>query len=286
MHRSLPFLACLLAVSCGGSTEPADPTVPASITLSSDTMSIYPGRVWRSGYPTAVVYNSAHQVLVRSVTWSSADPSVAIITDGGSHVQGVAEGTATITATAGSATASFQLHVIREPVSTVLTNLANPTYLYALDSVQIVGTAYGPGLDALNDRTVTIVSHQPDIASVSSTGMIHIQSSGIARIFYESEGVFDSVSIYADVRRVARIAIVPNSVTLVIGQDSPGWSCHLFDASDADLGNRPIAWSSSDTTVTQPSYCGAIPIGVGTAIITGRADTASAQVNVIVTAAP
>ena len=114
--------------------------------------------------------------------------------------------------------------------------------------------------------------------------MIHIVSSGIARIFYESEGVFDSASIYADVRRVARLTIVPNEVQLVVGQDSPGWNCHMFDASDNDLGNRPITWTTSDAHIADYSYCGAIPVSPGTAYITGYVDTTSAQVKVVVTA--
>jgi Bacterial Ig-like domain (group 2) len=277
--------AVILGLACGGSTEPADPTVPARVVLAPDTLTTYPGPSWPLDLPTATVYNSAHQVILHGVTWTSDNPSIATIRHN-TLVQGVAEGTATLTATAGSASATTEVTIVHEPVSAVMASIAAPYFLYADDSVHFTAYALGAGGDSLPGRVVTITAVDPAIATITPAGMVHLHSSGTAWFRLTSEGVSDSIDIISDVRRVARLTIVPDSVQLVLGQDYPSWSCHMYDANNTDLGNRPIRWSSSDTTVAQPTYCNALARAVGSTIITGIADTASAHVNVTVVAAP
>jgi hypothetical protein len=284
-HAHLLSFAVIITLSCGGSTEPADPAVPASVVLATDSLTTYPGVGWRDDLPTATVYNSAHQVILHDVTWSSADSSIATIFRN-RQVEGKAEGRATLTATAGNATTTAHVTIVREPVSYVAASISAPYYLYADDSVHFTAYDFGPQGDSLPGREVTITAVQPAIATITPAGMVHIHGSGIAWFRLTSEGISDSIDIIADVRRVARLTIVPDSVQLVLGHDWASWSCHMFDASNTDLGNRPIRWSTSDTTVAQPAYCSAIPIGVGSAIITGITDTATASVKVTVVAAP
>jgi hypothetical protein len=152
--------------------------------LATDTLSLYPGPVWRTNMPAAKVYNSAHQVLEHDVTWTSADTSIAV--PNGNRVEGKALGLATLTATAGSASAVAYVRVIREPVSSVFANLGGATHLYGDDSIVLTGAAYGPALDSLGDRVVTIAALEPEIATISPAGMIHIHSSGIAYFLLSS----------------------------------------------------------------------------------------------------
>ena len=286
--QRIPLLGVALAfvLGCGGSTEPADydPTVPASIVLTADTLSDYPGESWRSDLPVARVYNSKHQLLVSQVTWTSSNDSIAKVF--GSRVQGIVEGRTTVIASAGSVTASVRVSIIHEPVVAVHGDIVSPTYLYADDSIVLKGWAEGVLEDLLADRVVTITPRQPAIATITPAGMIHIHSSGTAYFYLESEGVGDSVAIIADARRVARLVIEPNSVQLVMNHPSPTLTCHILDASNNDLGNRPIAWSSSDVGIAGVGECSVFPDGVGSAFITGRVDTASAQVQVTVVPSP
>ncbi len=278
-------VVALSTLGCGGSTEPADPTVPASIVLASDTVTTFPGATWRVEVPAATVYNSSHQVLLHGVTWTSADPAVASIVNGERFIQGNEEGTTTVTATAGSATASLTVHVAHENVSSVLIEHEKPAYMYGLDSLLLSAEAYGPQLDGLPDRTITFTSHQPEIASVTPAGFVHVVSSGTARIVATSEGVTDSITVIADARRVARITFDPPSATLVVGENRD-WSIHMYDASDTDLGNRPRSWTSSDTTVAIAGYTSVQAIKVGTAVITLTSDTVTKHIPVTVVAAP
>jgi hypothetical protein len=286
-HITLLGIALGFALSCGGSTDPSDnydPTVPARIVLAADTMSIYPGETWRTDLPLAKVYNSRNQLLVTQPMWASTDDAIARVF--GERVQGVAEGQTTVIASAGSVTASVRVTIIHEPVASVHGDLASPTYLYGADSIVLKSYASGPLGDSLPGRVVAITARQPAIATITPAGMIHVLSSGTAYFYFESEGISDSVSVIADARRVARLVIEPNSVQLVMNHPSPTLTCHILDASNNDLGSRPIAWSSSDVGIVAVGECSVFPDGVGSAFITGRVDTTSAQVTVTVVPSP
>ena len=278
-------VVALTALGCGGSTEPADLSTPASVVLAVDTFTTFPGAGWRRFVPAATVYNSAHQVLDRGVSWSSADPSIASLEDGERSIRGNAEGSTVITATAGSASATLRVTIAHEHVAGVQMDQENPTYMYGADSLQFAASAVGPGDDVLPDRPVTFISHQPDVATVTPMGFVRITGSGTARILATSEGITDSVTIFADARRVARITIDPPSATLPVGGNQD-FSIHMFDASDTDLGNRPRIFVASDTTVALAAYSSVVGLKVGTAVITLTSGTVTMHIPITVVAAP
>ncbi len=85
----------------GGSGESEEPENPASITLSAASLTLLAGD--SIGIEATVSDGSA-------VTWTSSDESIATYSEG--NIVGVAYGTATITATAGSATAECAVTVL------------------------------------------------------------------------------------------------------------------------------------------------------------------------------
>lgn len=97
LRQIIAPIATLLLASCGGSTEdPApDPTV-ASVSVTSATGSVAPGGTLQM---TAVAKNAGGTTLTgQTATWSSSATGTATV-DGSGLVTGVANGTATITAT-------------------------------------------------------------------------------------------------------------------------------------------------------------------------------------------
>jgi uncharacterized protein YjdB len=92
-----------LSVGCEETTEPV-----AEVVLSHSSASVEVGDTLRI---TATTYDASGQVLSpRSVSWSSADTTVAAVDDEG-LVTGVAEGSTTITATSEGVSASATVAV-------------------------------------------------------------------------------------------------------------------------------------------------------------------------------
>ncbi len=79
---------------------------------------------------------------------------------------------------------------------------------------------------------------------------------------------------------VASLAISPRSAVVVFGTNQQ-LSCELRDSAGQVLANRPIAWTSSDTTVAQVNQLGKVtPISLGYAQITATSGGASGTTNI------
>ena len=166
--------------------------------------------------------------------------------------------------------------------------------LFGNDSLQAQAWAVGPTGDSILGRVVALSALTPAIATITSAGMIHTHGDGFALFLATSEGVADTLALQAFVTRVARIAAIPDSVTLVVGDDfdigyevSP-FVIRVFDSSDNEMHNVPVSFTSSAPGVVtvSPYFDEIIAKSVGTAVLTAKADTASTTILVTVTAAP
>ena len=76
---------------------------------------------------------------------------------------------------------------------------------------------------------------------------------------------------------VAAVSVVPTSVMVVIGTTQP-LTCTLQDSNGKSLDNRPVSWTSADTTVAQVTPLGLVlPIGLGITNVTAASTGASAN---------
>lgn len=277
-NRLATLATCLALAACSSTTEPSNASVAASLSLSADSISTYPG--WSQELPTVTVYNAHHDVIQSPVTWTTGDSAVAQIHDGAILAHGI--GLTSLTATAGSVSRALRIAVVREPVAEILFNPGSAS-LRGGDSLQMRAWADGPAGDSLPGRTITWSTHSTSLISVSATGMIHVRGSGTAYVIGTSEAVVDSAPIVTDTRVVARIAVVSTSLKLVPGSKLDNWFYHAYDAQDHEL-NVLGSWSSSDSTIATVDDNGAVALRAGTATLTVRADTASLRV--VVTIAP
>ncbi|MGN0812569.1 MAG: Ig-like domain-containing protein [Candidatus Coproplasma sp.] len=129
-----------------------------SISLNYSSYKIRLGNTW-SGLSVTVVPSSA------SVTWASSDPTIATVTDRG-NVLGIKEGTAVITATAGSKVASCTVEVIdgailevKDETEEVISKVTGNTYYVAPDGNK---NATGTESDPYDIRTLIDFDHTND----------------------------------------------------------------------------------------------------------------------------
>ena len=140
---------------------------------------------------------NGHTLTGRTVTWSSSNTAVALINASG-IVTGVGAGTATITATSegktGSAGFTVTTATVVAPVATVSVTLASSS-LTVGQTTQATATTRDASGNILSGRSVTWMSSNPTVASVSGTGVVTAVGAGSTSIVATSEGKQGSASV-------------------------------------------------------------------------------------------
>lgn len=260
-------------------TEPVaeTPAPVASISVSLATSGLHAGETTQA---TALARDSGGNVLAdRSVTWSTSNPAVAIVSGAG-LVSAVGVGTATISATSEGRVGSASITVTLEPVATVAVTLAAQS-LYVGQTTQATAVTRAAGGNVLTGRTITWISSNPAVAEVSSGGVVTAAGAGTTTILAFCESQFGSASITANPVPVASVSVTLAS-SIYIGQTA-GATAVMRDAAGNVLYGRSVTWSTSNAAVASASGAGLVAaVGVGTATISATSEgrTGSATITV------
>ncbi len=184
MFTSAVFVACG-GTQTTGSTPPPPPTPVASVTVTISPSSAMPGG---SAQATATPTSSSGTPLTgRSVSWTSSNSAVASVSSGGG-VAAIAEGTATITATAEGVSGGTSFTVTPRVAASVTVALG----LAALDpgaTTTATATVRDNAGTPLPGRTVIWSSSDPAIGTVAASGQVTAVAPGTTNITATSEGI-------------------------------------------------------------------------------------------------
>ncbi len=131
-------------------------------------------------------------------------------------------------------------------------------------------------------RTVIYGSNAPNVATVSSTGLVTAIAPGTARISATSDGKVGTVTIMVIAERVASVFMTPTTASLNIG-DTQLLTTTARSAAGALLNGRPITWQSGAPGVATVSSSGlvtAVSPGVVVILTTVEGVTATAMITV------
>jgi trimeric autotransporter adhesin len=227
---------------------------------------------------TATVIDSLGRTVTRTISWTSANSSIASVSGSGLVTGGADTGTTTITATASGVSGTNTTSVTQTPTTGVTVTLtpANDTLLNG-------ATGQAQAVTTPANRPVTWSSSNTSVATIdANSGVITGVGVGSATI----TGTSGSASGSA-VLTVVQTPTTGVSVTLAPANDSlvVGGSGQASATTTPPL--RPVAWTSSVTTVaTINAISGAITaIGVGSTTITGTSGSATGSAVLTVTAA-
>lgn len=233
-RRALLPAAFLLVASCGGgsdSSAPPPPPPPPPPTVTSITVSAPAGPLVSLGATvtlTAEVRLSNGALGTQTPTWSSSAPAVATVAGG--VVTAVGNGQATITATIGTVSGQTTVNVVQAVAS---------VQLLPADSVfKSTGALRGTALDARGNAvagaTLQWESLKPSVATVTQSGNLTLQSTGVARIRVTS-GTFRDTSI---VRAVANVTQLSSLFPLFEFTATAGQRRAISDVSQAHADAR------------------------------------------------
>ena len=118
----------------------------------------------------------------KTLSWSSSNTSIATVNSSG-VVTGVATGTATITATATDGSGKSASCDVTVSSSVVYTNMhVCVGFVYIPSPGQTAQINYSVGPDNATDKSVTWVSDNESVATVSSTGFVTAHATGLANL--------------------------------------------------------------------------------------------------------
>lgn len=210
------------------------------------------------------------------LTWSTENSSVATVAEGG-VVTGVADGTATITATYGDVTASCTVTVSSKPSISIAPNPASVKVGSTMDFTATITPA------AYKDSTITWSIDDSSIATIESTmGTVKGVSAGTTTVTasFTADGTTYSGSATLTVTdassTVSSISLDPTAATIQIGKTQQ------LTATVTPAGTSAVSWSSNNEAVATVDQNGLVTgLKAGTATITA---TATEDSNITATA--
>jgi alpha-tubulin suppressor-like RCC1 family protein len=255
-----PVVLCLAAAvlalglsACDeGTTEPKG---VANVVVSPSSGSV---QVAQTLQLVATARDAAGNVLTdEPITWSSSNASIASVNTVG-LVTGVAEGSATITATCEGISGSASVTVSRVPVASVQVSPSTGS-IHMGETLQLSATAKDAAGRTLTDRTFAWSSSDVSVATVSETGLVTgVGLSGVT-IIATSEGKSGSAAVTLTLPILASVSAGHVHTCRVTAE---GEAYCWGDGEEGELGNGTAADKLVPTLVSGGLTFASVSVGL------------------------
>lgn len=266
--RAIIHVAILVLLACSGE----DPTTPVQRGEPARLVLTGPGSLTEGefGVLRADVLDAAGHVLIADVEWTSSDPSVVLV-DRRGIISAIVAGSATITARAGTLSATQAITVHLAPVGSI-TIAPGYSRLYAGDTVKLTAAVFGLSGAPLHGRPIVWSTSDTAIVHLATDGKVTARRAGSANIVARS-GTMSQTATIAVFRTPFRVSI-GDTLRMHRGQ----WVVDVLvsDSVGARIVNAPIVWSVADTALARFTRDDMIDArGVGETMVRARAHTAT-----------
>jgi MYXO-CTERM domain-containing protein len=220
---------------------------------------------------TAQAFDASDAVIAGATfTWSSDDDTIATV-DGAGLATAVAEGSATITATASGVdgTATFTVTTATPTVDHIVVTPDSATAQTG-DTQQFTAEAFDDTDAVIAGVTFTWSSDDTGVATVDAAGLATAVGAGSTTITASAQAI-DGTALFTvtDAPAVVdHVTIAPADVSAQVG-DTQQLTATAFDADGAVISGATFTWSSDDDSVATVSSGGLVTAaGAGAATIT------------------
>ena len=280
LARLTALLAATFFVACGdGATAPPPDALRATtITVNPATADL--AALGATVQLSAQVRDQNGQAMTgATVTWASSATAVAAVSASG-LVTAVANGSATITATSGSASGSAAV-TVAQTVSRVAVSPVADT-LVAGDTLRFSAVA----ADANGHPVVGVefqwTSSDTAVAGVDASGLATGASAGEAEIAATASGVAGGAALTVLAPVPAAVEVTPDTVELTALGQTVRLAAEVRDQIGRVM-TTSVLWSSGDTLVATVDSAGVVTAtGGGATTVTARAGEASGTAAVAV----
>jgi len=227
-----------------------------------------------------------------SITWSSSDTNVVTITSAG-VATAIAEGTATVRATAGGIASSPVTVIVTEsppPAPMVATVTVSPSEasIEKGDTQQFEVMAVTDDGTAISEVEIMWSSTNEMVATVDANGLATGVGTGEAMITAKADGVsgMATLTVTEPPPVVDRVDVRPASASIEEGETQQ-FSATAYKSDNTEITGKTFTWSSSNTAVATISTSGlATAQDAGSTMITASVDGKSGMAMLTVTAPP
>lgn len=245
-------LAALAFVACNDSaTDPARTTTTVVVAPAERTLSVGA----QSQFTAQVLDASGEELSGRNVAWSSTDVAIATV-NGTGLVTAVSAGTTSIRATVDGKTGTGALTVSPASVATLAID-APQVALVQGDTRALLAIARDAQGNVLAGRAATWESTNPQIATVSTTGLVTAVSVGNADVRATVEGKVATAAISVSAIPVASVEVSETVVSIEVNA-AHTVTAVARDAQGRVLAGRTFAWATDDASIATVSASGRI----------------------------
>ena len=258
------------------------PTPVATVRLSPGNRDLLVGQTAQLSAQTLDAQGNV--LTARPVTFSTSNATVATVSNAG-LVTALAPGSAIITAASEGKTASSSITVSSVPVSSVVVTPSGSDVVVGQTTQLKAEPRDGSG-QPLVGRAVSWSTSAPNVASVSSTGLVTAIAPGSATISATSEGKAGTATINVSPKPVSSVILSPGQGSVTVGQTLQ-LTGQVTDDQGNVLNGRPITYTSGSPAVATVSSSGLVTgVAPGTSTITAASEGKSGTATITVTPIP
>ena len=282
LQRLLLFVSALVSVTlwasaCGdGTTEPPpDPPRPTTVKVSPAATELV--ALGATVQLSAEVQDQNGQVMAgATVTWASSAAAVATV-DASGLVTAVADGSATITATAGSASGSATVLVAQEVTAVAVA--PDTATVVGGDTLRLAATATDANGHIVPAVEFAWASADTAVAVVDTSGLVTGVDTGQAEVMAAAAGATGRAELTVVAPAPTTVAVTPDTLVLTALGLTAQLTTEVRDQVGRVMDGVPVAWSSADTTIAvvdssglvRAAGSGAVTITAGTSEVSGDA---------------
>ena len=207
--------------------------------------------------------------------------------DGAGLVTAVAQGRATITASAGEATGAAEVTVAQSPEA-VSVSPEEATLAAVGDTVRLTAAAFDANGHAVEGAEFSWESSDEAVAAVDGAGLVTAVAGGSATITASAGGAGGTAEVTVRQSPEA-VSVSPEEATLAAVGDTVRLTAAAFDANGHAVEGAEFSWESSDEAVAAVDGAGLVTaVAGGSATITASAGGArgTAEITVAAVAVP
>ena len=214
-------------------------------------------------------------------SWESSDETVATV-DASGLVTAVANGSATITATSGSASGSAAVTVMQSADS-VAVRPAEASFAALGDTVRLSAEAFDANGSTVAGAEFSWESSDEAVATVDASGLVTAVANGSATITAATGSALGSGAVTV-AQEVSAVAVTPDAAT-VVERDTVRMAATATDANGHVMTGVEFVWASGDPAVAVVDASGLVT-GVGTGQTEVRATTTGITGRALLTVVP
>ena len=223
---------------------------------------------------------NGHVVAGAEFSWASSDTLVAMV-DAAGLVTAVANGTATITASSGSASGTATV-TVEQGARAVTVSPAADTLLALGDTVRLAAEARDGNGRAVAGAEFSWESSDTLVAMVDATGLVTATANGTATLTATSGSASGSATVTVE-QRVRAVTVSPAADTLLALGDTVRLATEARDGNGHLVAGAEFSWESGDTLVAMVDATGLVRAAAnGKATVTATSEGLSDSAWIVV----